>query len=63
MFLSATFQVLSRGRCTLVMTVEVAEAAGEPAAPAPGAAIPPATSVPEPGTLVLVGLGCWGWKG
>lgn len=58
--LSAAFDSPSGGRGTLVMTVEVAETAGEPPAPAPGAVVPPATPVPEPGTLVLVGLGVAG---
>lgn len=55
--LSAAFVSPSGTRGTLVMTVDVADTAGEPAAPAPEAPIPPAAPVPEPGTLVLVGLG------
>lgn len=58
--LSAAFASPSGARGTLVMTVEVAEAAGEPPVLASGAAVPPATPVPEPGTLVLVGLGVAG---
>lgn len=56
----AAFESPSGARGTQVMTVEVAEAAGAPVAPAPGAAVPPATPIPEPGTLVLVGLGMAG---
>ncbi len=61
MTLSATFQEPSGQTSTIEVTVTLAEPATPPAPPV--IETPETSAVPEPSTLVLLGLGVLGWWG